>query len=141
MNIEEEQHFELQKIAIVIREGLKSWQELNITAFLASGFGTLPIIGAPYEDKSGKKYLPMSGQPILIYSATKEEMKEIVKKAKDRDIQMSVFNEEMFKTSNDHDNRACINKYETEELELVGIGLCGKKNHVDKTLNGYRLHQ
>ncbi len=53
----------------------------------------------------------------------------------------SVYNEEMFKTSNDIDNRACIKKYETEELELVGIGLCGKKNHVDKTLHGYRLHQ
>ncbi|MCI9279341.1 MAG: DUF2000 domain-containing protein [Bacilli bacterium] len=47
----------------------------------------------------------------------------------------------MFKTSHDIDNRACIKKYETEELELVGIGLCGKKNHVDKTLHGYRLHQ
>lgn len=98
-------------------------------------------MGEPYIDKSGKKYLPMSGQPILIYSATKEEMKEIIKKATNRDIQMSVYNEEMFKTSNDIDNRACIKKYETEELELVGIGLCGKKNHVDKTLHGYRLHQ
>ena len=47
----------------------------------------------------------------------------------------------MFKTGNDSDNRACIKKYETEELELVGLGLCGKKNHVDKTLHGYRFHQ
>ncbi len=138
---EEENYFVEQKIAIIIRDGLKPWQELNITAFLASGFGTLSIMGEPYIDKSGKKYLPMSGQPILIYSATKEEMKEIIKKATNRDIQMSVYNEEMFKTSNDIDNRACIKKYETEELELVGIGLCGKKNHVDKTLHGYRLHQ
>ncbi len=97
-------------------------------------------MGKPYEDKSGKQYLPMCGQPILIYTATKEEMKEILKKAVTRDIQLSIYNEEMFHTNNDKDNRACIKKYETEELELVGLGLCGKKNHVDKTLHGYKLH-
>lgn len=140
MNLEEKNILDEQKMAIVILEGLKTWQELNITAFLASGFGTLPIMGDFYEDKSGKKYLPMSGQPILVYIATKEEMKEIFNKAVNRDIRLSVYNEEMLKTGNDKDNRACIKKYSTDELELVGLGLCGKKNHVDKTLHGYRLH-
>ena len=136
----DEKIIEPQKIAIVILEGLQAWQELNITAFLSSGFGTLPIMGKPYEDKNDKQYLPMCGQPILIYTATKEEMKEIFSKAVTRDIQLSVYNEEMFTTNNDKDNRACIKKYGTDELELVGLGLCGKKNHVDKTLHGYRLH-
>lgn len=135
-----EKIMEPQKIAIVLLEGLQAWQELNITAFLSSGFGTLPIMGKPYEDKRDKSYLPMCGQPILIYTATKEEMKEIFNKAVTRDIQLSVYNEEMFTTNNDDDNRACIKKYDTDELELVGLGLCGKKNHVDKTLHGYRLH-
>lgn len=139
MDFKEEKK-EPQKIAIVLVEGLKSWQELNITAFLASGFGTLPIMGEPYEDKSGKQYLSMCGQPILVYTATKEEMKTILNKAVTRDIHLSVYNEEMFSTSNDFDNRACIKKYLTEELELVGLGLCGKKNHVDKTLHGLKLH-
>ena len=136
----ENEIIEPQKIAIVILEGLKAWQELNITAFLSSGFGTLPIMGKPYEDKDGKKYLPMCGQPILIYTATKEEMKEIFNKARNRDIKLSVYNEEMFSTNNDNDNRACIKRYSSDELELVGLGLCGKKNHVDKTLHGYKLH-
>jgi len=131
---------EKQKAAIVILEGLQPWQELNITAFLASGFGTLPITGEPYEDADGRQYLPMSGLPILVYTATKEEMRAIFKKAVTRDIRLSVYSEEMFKTYNDEDNRACIKKHTTEELELVGLGLCGKKNHVDKTLHGYRLH-
>lgn len=136
----EEEVLEPQKIAIVILEGLKPWQELNITAFLASGFGTLPVMGEPYMDKSGKEYLSMCGQPILIYTATKEEMRSILDKAINRDIRLSVYNEEMFSTNNDNDNRNCIKKYETSELELVGLGLCGKKNHVDKTLHGLSLH-
>lgn len=129
-----------KKIAIVVREDLLTWQKLNVTAFLASGFGTLDIMGERYKDKSGKVYLPMSGQPILVYAANKEEMKTILAKAVNRDIEISIYNEEMFSTNNDVDNRAMIEKYETEELEPVGIGLCGKKQHVDKTLHGYKLH-
>lgn len=129
-----------KKIAIVVREDLLTWQKLNVTAFLASGFGTQDIMGENYKDKSGKIYLPMSGQPILIYCANKEEMKKILEKAVNRDIEISIYNEEMFSTNNDVDNRAMIKKYATEELEPIGLGLCGKKQHIDKTLHGYRLH-
>ena len=129
-----------KKIAIVVREDLLTWQKLNVTAFLASGFGTLDIMGENYKDKSGKVYLPMSGQPILVYSASKEEMKAILSKAVNREIEISIYNEEMFSTNNDVDNRAMIEKYETEEIEPVGLGLCGKKNHIDRTLHGYKLH-
>lgn len=129
-----------KKIAIVVRENLLTWQKLNVTAFLASGFGTLDIMGENYKDKSGKIYLPMSGQPILVYSASKEEMKEILSKAVNREIEISIYNEEMFSTNNDVDNRAMIEKYATEEIEPVGLGLCGKKNHIDRTLHGYKLH-
>lgn len=129
-----------KKIAIVVREDLLTWQKLNVTAFLASGFGTQDIMGENYKDKSGKIYLPMSGQPILIYSANKEEMKKILEKAVNREIEISIYNEEMFSTNNDIDNRAMIEKYNTEELEPIGLGLCGKKQHIDKTLHGYKLH-
>lgn len=129
-----------KKIAIVVREDLLTWQKLNVTAFLSSGFGTQDIMGKNYKDKSGKIYLPMSGQPILIYSANKEEMKKILEKAVNREIEISIYNEEMFSTNNDIDNRAMIEKYVTEELEPIGLGLCGKKQHIDKTLHGYRLH-
>lgn len=129
-----------KKIAIVVREDLLTWQKLNVTAFLSSGFGTQDIMGKNYKDKSGKIYLPMSGQPILIYSANKEEMKKILEKAVNREIEISIYNEDMFSTNNDIDNRAMIEKYVTEELEPIGLGLCGKKQHIDKTLHGYRLH-
>lgn len=129
-----------KKIAIVVREDLLTWQKLNVTAFLASGFGTQDIMGENYKDKSGKVYLPMSGQPILVYTASKEEIKEILAKAINREIEISIYNEEMFSTNNDIDNRAMIEKYNTEEIEPVGLGLCGKKQHIDKTLHGYRLH-
>lgn len=54
------------KIKIVLWEGLKPWQALNVTAFLMSGIaGTQEIIGKPYVDAEGHQYLPMSQQPIM----------------------------------------------------------------------------
>ena len=59
------------KISIVVREDLATWQKLNVVAFLMSGvIGTnAGLIGEPYEDGSGTKYLSLIGQPILIYGA------------------------------------------------------------------------
>lgn len=57
-------HFDT-KVAVVLRDDLLGWQRLNVTAFMTSGIATLPdVTGAPYEDASGRRYLPMIKQPI-----------------------------------------------------------------------------
>lgn len=130
------------KIKIVLRNDLEAWQELNVTAFLMSGIaGTQNIIGQPYKDADGTEYLPMSQQPIMIHSADGDRMNELLKKALTRDVVISVFTEELFKTYNDEDNRAMVAKFKTEELNLAGIGIRGKKNHVDRLLKGFDLHR
>lgn len=69
------------KIKIVLWEGLKPWQALNVTAFLMSGIaGTQEIIGKPYVDAEGHQYLPMSQQPIMIHGASKEQLQELLQK-------------------------------------------------------------
>ena len=56
------------KIVIVVRNDLIHSQELNVTAFLISGIiGASPeIIGKPYIDRNGNKYLALCQQPVLI---------------------------------------------------------------------------
>lgn len=130
------------KIKIVLRNDLEMWQELNITAFLMSGIaGTQNIIGQPYIDKDNIQYLPMSQQPIMIHTASSEQMKELLKKTLTKDVVISIFTEELFETYNDEDNRAMISQFKTDELNLVGIGIRGKKNHVDRLLKGFDLHK
>ncbi|UUM12120.1 DUF2000 domain-containing protein [Clostridiaceae bacterium HFYG-1003] len=130
------------KIKIVLRNDLEPWQELNVTAFLMSGIaGTQDIVGQPYQDKNNVQYLPMSQQPILIHSATGEQLKELLQKALTKDVVLSIYTEELFKTYNDDDNRAMVAQFATEELNLVGIGIRGKKNHVDRLLKGFELHK
>lgn len=130
------------KIKVVLRDGLEAWQELNITAFLMSGIaGTQNIIGQPYVDKDGIQYLPMSQQPIMIHSASGEQMKELLQKAFAKDVVISIFTEELFGTYNDADNRAMVAQFKTEDLNLVGIAIFGKKNHVDRLLKGFAMHR
>lgn len=130
------------KIKIVLREDLEMWQKLNVTAFLMSGIaGTQNIIGEPYLDADNVQYLPMSQQPIMIHSSTGERMKDLLRKALTKEVVIAVYTEELFGTYNDEDNRAMVAKFKTDELNLVGIALRGKKNHVDKLLKGFDLHK
>ena len=129
------------KLIVVLRKDLLTWQKLNVTAFLMSGIGaTQNVIGEPYLDADRVAYLPMSQQPIVVYSANGEEMKEILKKALTKDVNMNIYTEELFKTFNDEDNRAKVAEYKTDDLNLVGIGIIGKKNHVSKLTKGLKLH-
>ncbi|HQV92399.1 MAG TPA: DUF2000 domain-containing protein, partial [Phycicoccus sp.] len=60
------------KIAIVVREGLAPWQQLNVTAFLTSGISAAnpQLIGEPYADADGTAYLALLGIPILVFEAS-----------------------------------------------------------------------
>lgn len=130
------------KIKIVLRDDIEPWQELNVTAFLMSGIaGTQDIIGDSYKDKSGAQYLPMSQQPIMIHTASKEALKTLLQKAKEKEMEVAIYTKELFDTFNDADNRAMVAKYDTEDLNLVGIGIRGKKNSLDRLTKGIPLHK
>jgi hypothetical protein len=130
------------KIAIVVRDDLAAWQRLNVTAFLASGVaGTFPSsVGQPYEDASGTAYLPMFGQPVLVYAAGLATLADVRAKAVARGLAVGVYTEELFTTGNDEDNRAAVRAVPAEKLRLVGLSLHGPRNAVDKVLKGLSLH-
>lgn len=131
-----------KKIVIILRDDLLIWQKLNVTAFLMSGIsGNQNIIGEPYVDGDGVTYLPMLQQPVMIYAANGEQLKDLLKKALSKEVHMTIYTEEIFKTYNDKDNRAKVAEYKTDDLNLVGIGVIGKKNHVDRLTKGLSLHE
>jgi hypothetical protein len=130
------------KIAVLLRDDLASWQALNVTAFLVSGLAarTPEIIGEDYEDGDGVKYLPMFGQPVLVFQGDADMIKKAHRRAGERGLRTAVFTEELFQTGNDTDNRAAVKGVPTEKLNLVGIALHGPRNAVDKIVKGARLH-
>ncbi|HEY1625298.1 MAG TPA: DUF2000 domain-containing protein [Streptosporangiaceae bacterium] len=126
------------KIAIVVRAGLEQWQQLNVTAFLASGIAAAnpETIGKPYEDGAGNTYTELFRQPVLVYEA--EDLSQVHARALARGMSAAVYTTEMFGTGNDDDNRAVV--VAASVLDLAGIAVYGPRNAVDKVIKGVTLH-
>lgn len=130
------------KIGIVVLEGLAVWQKLNVTAFLASAVagGRPEVIGEPYEDGSGNRYLPMFRQPVLVYAARAEAIARAHSKAQSKHLAMALYTEELFKTGNDDDNRAAVRAVPADKLRIVGLAVYGARNDIDRVAKGLPLH-
>lgn len=130
------------KVAILLRDDLATWQQLNVAAFLVSGIvGAVDgIIGRPYEDADGTAYPAMCRQPITILQGDAPVLGSSLRRALDRELQVAVYTEDMFATGNDEDNRAAVRAVPRDRLNLVGIGVYGTRSTVDKALKSARLH-
>jgi hypothetical protein len=130
------------KIAIVVRDGLAGWQQLNVTAFLASGIAAAfgDTIGKPYEDGSGNRYLELFRQPVLVYAGDTASLGAVRERAVSREMATAIYTEDMFSTGFDEANRAVVRDVPAAELRLAGIAVYGPRNAVDKVCKGLSLH-
>ncbi|MEU8504826.1 DUF2000 domain-containing protein [Streptomyces brevispora] len=130
------------KIAVLLRDDLQTWQRLNVTAFLVSGFGTAvpELVGEPYADADGTPYLPMFRQPVLVLEGGKETLTTAHTRAVGRGVALSVFTSDLFSTGNDRDNRAAVRAVRRDGMDLVGLAVHGPRNAVDKILKGASMH-
>jgi hypothetical protein len=130
------------KIAIVIRTDLEVWQKLNVASFLAGGIaaGFPACIGEPYENGSTTPYLPLIGQPILIYGADRPALTRALERALARDVKPALYTEEMFKTTHDAANRAVVKAVPRSDLNLVGLAFRAERKVIDKVVDGLKFH-
>ena len=130
------------KVAVVLRDDLLPWQELNVTAFLMSGIATSEsgLVGENYRDGDGNDYLPMLRQPVLVMTAGAEVLAKARTKALSRGMALAVYTEELFSTGHDAANREAVAAVAAGDLNLVGIALRGPKNAVDRVVKGARMH-
>jgi hypothetical protein len=129
------------KIAIAVRTDLEPWQELNVTAFLASGIAAAAdVMGKPYEDGSGNTYLELFRQPVVVYAADDQVLSQAHQRALARGLPMAIYTMDMFATGHDDDNRAVVRAVAAADLRFAGIALHGPRNAVDKVFKGATLH-
>ncbi len=130
------------KIAVVLRDGLLPWQELNVTAFLASAVAAAvpELVGQPYEDADGTRYLAMFRQPVLVLTGSAEVLARARTRALERGLPTSLFTADLFATGGDADNRAAVRAVRGADLDLVGIAVHGPRTVVDKVTKGARMH-
>lgn len=131
------------KVAVLLRDDLEPWQALNVTAFLISGITASDpgLIGEPYEDADGTRYLAMIRQPVVVFEGDGERLAATHARATSRELATSIYIREMFSTGNDRDNRAAVRAVARADLDLVGLAVHGAKNAVDRTFKGATLHR
>ena len=131
------------KIAVVLREGLLPWEELNVTAFLAGAIAgaVQELIGKPYIDGDGTAYLAMFRQPVLVLSGDGAVLLQARARALQRGLPLALFTADLFATGGDDENRAAVAAMTGPDLDLVGIALHGPKNAVDKVVKGASMHR
>lgn len=130
------------KIAVLLRDDLETWQRLNVTAFLVSGIASASpeLVGLPYVDADDTRYLPMFGQPVMVFAGAAETLRLAHQRALARDLVPAVFTADLFATGNDRDNRAAVRAVPRDSLDLVGLAVHAPRNAVDKVLKGAVMH-
>ena len=129
------------KVAVVLRDDLLAWQKLNVTAFTMTGIASIPdTLGEPYVDDSGRSYLPMLKQPVLIFRATADQMHQVYQRATSENLALAIYTAELFATPHDEANRAAVRNVSSNDLNLVGIALRGAKKSVDRAVKDLTLH-
>ena len=131
------------KLVIVLRDDLANWQRANVTAFLVSGIaGTEPgVVGEPYVDGSGNRYLPTLRQPVLVFEADAAALRRAYERAMQRGVeQLAIFTKELFETPHDEANRAAVAAVRADQLDLVGMALRAERKVVDKVVDRLARH-
>ncbi|WP_275693405.1 DUF2000 family protein [Nocardioides sp. TF02-7] len=82
----------------------------------------------------------MFGHPVAVLTADAATLAAVRDRALGRGMPISIYTAELFKTGNDVANRAQVRAVGTADLDLVGIGVAGERNPVDKVTKGARLH-
>lgn len=130
------------KLVVILRDDLAMWQKLNATLFLVSGIAATDpeTVGEPYEDAAEGRYLPMFRQPGLVFAATAEELRRAYTRARQRDVALAVFIDELFATPYDEANRAAMRAVALDDLSLVGIAFRTDRRIADKVTKGLKFH-
>lgn len=131
------------KIVIIVRDDLKTWQKLNVTAFLAGAIGIeFPELhGRHLVTASNNSYLPFFKQPVLVYKADNiSQMQRVFRRAKERELKIGIYSFQLFNTMNEQDNLDETAKRTDDELDLVGLAIYGDSKKVGKAIDGLKFH-
>jgi hypothetical protein len=130
------------KLVVILRDDLPVWQKLNATLFLVSGIAATDptTVGEPYEDASGSQYLPMFRQPGLVFAASRDELRRAFNRARQNDVAMAIFTDDLFSTGHDDANRAAVRAVFQDALSLVGIAFRAERKIANRIVKGLKLH-
>jgi hypothetical protein len=67
-------------------------------------------------------------------------MREVYQRAKKREMKLTIYTEELFKTYNDGDNRIAVAAVKAEDLKLIGMAINSKISQINTVVKGLMLN-
>ena len=98
------------------------------------------VVGPDYQDGSGRTYLPMLRQPVLVFESSGAKLRTVYERAVTRELRFAVFTADLFATGHDDDNRAAVRAVPSDALDLVGLALRAPHKAVDGVVRGLKRH-
>lgn len=130
----------------VINKGqkLEKWQEMNTIAHLNASHAARGGKGLVMQDtidtKDGNKIKLNVQHAIMIKEAkTNKEMLDLIKKARDKGLEVVEFMREMIVTSDDNKLMEMAKKQNMNEINFLGVLVYGKKSVVEKLTEKFGL--
>lgn len=127
-----EQDFE-NRIIIVARRDIESWQSLNAISHIAAYFGKMLgerlVTGDNFETKDEKIFPRNSQYPIILKSTSSEvDLKKFLEEVRESGVLYHAFIREMIDHTSDEDLQAALSLKNENEVEILAVGIyCGNE--------------
>jgi len=121
------------KIAIALDDTVRLGLLANATACIASGlFHDEKDLLGPQIEGDHFTYIPITKIPILIVKKSKKNWKELLNRAKKNKLKYMIFTREGQSTTDYDGYVERVEGKSIEEVEVIGIGVLGEDNIVQK---------
>ncbi len=132
-----------QKMTLVIREGLASWQLTNTIGHIAAYLGNkmqAPFDTGEYFATQDQVNLPRNSQfPLVVLSATSQQLKELAEKIRRTNLLWIVYVQDMIDLIDDEELVRALAAKASGEIDILGIGLFGAKDDLKQLTGTLRL--
>ena len=130
--------YRAKKITAILSDKLSPGMAMNALGHLALSAGNntdKSFMGqAELKDANGDIHAGIAKYPFIVLKATEEQIKEIVKKAKEKGVFVVDYPQEMFDTATDEELVEAVSK--AKELQYHGAVLVGDASDI-KSLTGH----
>ena len=132
-----------RKMSIVLRENLASWQLTNtvshISAFLGNKLDQPFDTGKFFASEDGVNFPRNSQYGIVSLQASKEEIMNLTTKLSDSGLLWIAYTQDMIDLIDDEELIRTIGQKNSNDLDILGIGIFGTKEELKELTGKFKL--
>jgi lysyl-tRNA synthetase, class II len=134
--------YEDKKIIVLLNEKIDRGIAFNVIGHITTSIGHYGenLMGREWlTDAQGTKHKGISRYPVIILKAKDNKIKEIVAAAREKDLLVVDFPEEMYKTRTDDDLAKAISRTDENKIKYYGAGFFGATEIINPLTKKFSL--